>query len=63
MVNLSREEQDKMIAAFIEKNGATRLPPDARLGKRAIAEAEAMNAAEAQAMNDAGPAEVEKAEE
>ena len=31
MVSLSREEQDKMIAAFIEKYGATRLPPDARI--------------------------------
>ena len=31
MVNLSREEQDKMIAEFIEKNGATRLKPDARI--------------------------------
>ena len=49
MVNLSREEQDKMIAAFIEKNGATRLPPDARLGPKVVARA----AAEAQAQADA----------
>ena len=49
MVNLSREEQDKMIAEFIEKNGATRLPPDARLGTKTVAQTEA----EKQAASDA----------
>jgi hypothetical protein len=49
MVEMSREKQDKMIAAFIKKNGATRLPPDARLGPKVVARA----AAEAQAQADA----------
>ena len=66
MVSLSREEQDKMIAAFIEKNGVTRLPPDARLGPKVVAQAEAeaqvANEAEAQALRDAGPAAKKEAE-
>ena len=51
MVNLSREEQDKMIAEYIEKNGATRLKPDARI-KGGTNEDNAKNSAEAQAARD-----------
>ena len=51
MVNLSREEQDRMIAEFIEKNGATRLKPDARI-KGGTNEEEPQNSVEAQAAKD-----------
>ena len=55
MVDLSREDQDKMIAEFIEKNGATRLTRDARLDMHSMKEAAIANEAEAQALRDAGP--------
>ena len=55
MVNLSREEQMKMIAEFIERHGATRLARDARLDIRPMKEAEIANEVEAQALRDAGP--------
>jgi len=62
MVSLSREEQDKMIAAFIEKNGVTRLARDARLDMHSMKEAEVVNEAEAQALRDAGPDAKKEAE-
>jgi hypothetical protein len=62
MVNLPREEQDKMIAAFIEKYGATRLTRDARLDMYSMKEAEIANEAEAQLLRDAGPVHKKEAE-
>ena len=62
MVEMSREEQDKMIATFIEKNGVTRLARDARLDMHSMKEAEVVNEAEAQALRDAGPAAKKEAE-
>ena len=63
MVSLSREEQDKMIVEFIEKNGATRLPRDARLStKLSVKEAAVANEAEAQALRDAASASKKESE-
>lgn len=62
MVDLSREEQDKMIAAFIKKHGATRLARDARLDMYSMKEAAEVNEAEAQALRDAGPLAKKEAE-
>jgi len=60
MVDLSREEQDKMIAEFIEKNGATRLPPDARLGLKVATQTEAETQAKADSEREGKEKSVKK---
>jgi len=63
-LTLTREKQLKMIETFIDENGVTQLPRDARLqNKLTREEAVALNEAAAQAFRDAGPLAKKKAED